>query len=92
MLINSLTLNAYFQLFVGGLIYIIYVCLRLVVHILIQPIFFYYNINKAGNLRTYFLLLYIVKFHLPRLKVASIEICVVSRVFADMNRLQGHES
>jgi hypothetical protein len=33
-----------------------------------------------------------MKFHLPRLKDASIEICVVSRVSADMNRLQGHES
>jgi hypothetical protein len=52
----------------------------------------YYNINKASNSPPLFGLLYIMKFHLPRLKDASIEICVVSHVSADMNRLQGNES
>ena len=52
----------------------------------------YCNINKASNSPTFFGLLYIMKFHLPRLKVASIEICVVSRVSVDMNRFDGHKS
>ena len=48
--------------------------------------------HKADNSPPFSLVMKIHKIYIPRLKVASIEICVVSRVSADMNRPQGHES
>ena len=48
--------------------------------------------HKADNSPPFSLVMKIHKMYIPRLKDASIEICVVSPVSVDMNYLQGHET